>query len=230
MQNKLTKQELIDIIQWDVKTWGKALPFWEEKASLNSGMTALAVGERGGGLSLWLAKKGIKVTCTDYNDFPDSTEKLHQDYKVSDLISYKSNTDVTDLKQFSDETFDIVVFKSVIGALAEKEKQRQALKEIYRVLKPGGQLIFAENLKGSKLHVKLRKRFVRWNTYWRYLNLKTDMDLFDDFAQKEFKTSGFYATFGRTEKQRNFLAFFDRLIMWKIPKLWRYVLFGVLIK
>ena len=193
-------------------------------------MTVLAIGEREGGLSMWLAKKGLKVTCSDYNDFPETTEKMHQEYGVSDNITYNRGVDVTDLSRYPDNSFDLVVFKSVIGVLSKKERQKIALNEMHRVLKPGGTLIFAENLIGTKLHVWLRKKFIRWNTYWRYLHLKDDMDLFADFSQKTFKTAGFLANFGRSEGQRSFLAFWDRLNLWWIPKKWRYVLFGVLVK
>mgnify|MGYP002621168652 CR=1 FL=1 len=228
--SNLTKKELHDIIQWDVKTWSKCLKFWEQNTRIEEGMKALAIGEREGGLSLWLAMKGLKVDCTDYRDFPDTTKSMHVEYGVQANISYQEGVDVTDLSRYPEHSFDIVVFKSVIGALTEKERQKKALNEIYRVLKPGGSLIFAENLKGTKLHVKLRKKFIRWNTYWRYLDLKKDQDLFEKYAKKTFKTAGFLANFGRSEGQRSFLAFWDKLNLWWIPKSWRYVLFGVLEK
>lgn len=226
----LTKKELYDIIQWDVKTWGKCLKFWEQNAKIEAGMNALAIGEREGGLSMWLAKKGLNVTCTDFRDFPQTTKKMHQKYGVDGKITYQEGVDVTDLSRYPDNSFDLVVFKSVIGALTEKVRQKTALNEIHRVLKPGGSLIFAENLKGTQLHVKLRKKFIRWDTYWRYLDLKNDMDLFEKYTDKTFKTTGFMANFGRSEGQRSFLAFWDKLNLWWIPKSWRYVLFGVLVK
>ncbi|UKN03311.1 class I SAM-dependent methyltransferase [Paracrocinitomix mangrovi] len=230
MPSNLSKKELHDIIQWDVKTWSRALNFWEQNADLSAGKTVLAIGEREGGLSLWLAQKGLKVTCTDYNDFPSTTEKMHQDYGVSDLIEYHNKVDVTDLSRYPDNHFDFVVFKSVIGVLSEKDRQQKALDEIYRVLKDGGSLIFAENLKATKLHGWLRKKFIRWNHYWRYLHLKDDMDLFSKFQKRIYKTEGFLSNFGRSEKQRSLLAGFDKSVKWMTPKSWRYVLMGVLTK
>ncbi|MBD3638445.1 MAG: class I SAM-dependent methyltransferase [Crocinitomicaceae bacterium] len=230
MPSKLSKKELNDIIQWDVKTWSKALDFWEKYITLKPGMSVLTIGEREGGLSLWLAQKGLEVTCTDYKEFPDTTASMHNEYGVSANIKCESGVDVTDLSRYSDEQFDVVVFKSVIGALSEKERQQQAINEIRRVLKPGGSLLFAENLIGTRLHVALRKRFIRWNTYWRYLHVKKDMDLFEGFSKKFFETKGFAANFGRSEAQRRFLATIDGVVVWLLPKSWRYVLFGVLIK
>ena len=230
MQSKLSKKELQDIIQWDVKTWSKALEYWEKYAELKPGMKVLAIGEREGGLSLWLAQKGLKVSCTDYNDFPDTTTNMHKAYGVSDQIEYHHKVDATNLSRYSDEQFDIVVFKSVIGVLSEKDRQKTAIEEMRRVLKTGGKLIFAENLKGTKLHVWLRKKFIKWNSYWRYLILKKDMDLFDGYSKKQFKTTGFIAAFGRSEAQRKFLGYLDNLITWMLPSSWRYVLIGVLTK
>jgi ubiquinone/menaquinone biosynthesis C-methylase UbiE len=228
--SKLSRSQLLDIVQWDVKTWSRTLKFWEKHLDFHTGLSVLAIGEREGGLSLWLAKKGLKVNCTDYNAFPESTQKMHLENNVQELISYDQGVDVTDLSRYKEGQFDIVVFKSVIGVLSEKERQKQALDEMRRVLKPGGTLIFAENLLGTRLHVLLRKKFIRWNSYWRYLNLKDDQDLFMDFSVKKFKTTGFTANFGRSEKQRSFLATMDAAVLWVIPKRWRYVLFGVLVK
>ncbi|MEX1000583.1 MAG: class I SAM-dependent methyltransferase [Crocinitomicaceae bacterium] len=230
MQSKLSKKELNDIIQWDVKTWSKALPFWEEHADLQPGKKVLAIGEREGGLSLWLAKKGLEVYCTDYNEFPEHTKQMHQKYGVQDQIAYHQPVDATNLSKYPDNHFDIVVFKSVIGALSEKSRQAKAIEEMHRVLKEGGQLLFAENMVGSALHVRLRKKFVKWDKYWRYLRYKEDQDLFDKFSEKNFTTKGFLANFGRSERQRSVLGNIDKALIWGIPRSWRYVLIGVLTK
>lgn len=230
MQNKLSKKELNDIIQWDIKTWSRALSFWEKNAVLSEGKTVLAIGEREGGLSLWLAKKGLRVVCTDYNEFPETTEKIHQQSGFSDLISYENGVDVTDLSRFHGKQFDFVIFKSVLGALTQKERQLKAMKEMHGVLKPDGQLLFAENMIGTRFHRYLRKKFIRWDTYWRYLRFKQDKDLFKDFRTTKLKTTGFMASLGRSENQRSVLAFFDKGILWAIPYSWRYILFGVLTK
>ena len=52
MQNH--KEILKDIVQWDIKTWAKALPFWENNVAIKKEMKALAIGEREGGMSLWV--------------------------------------------------------------------------------------------------------------------------------------------------------------------------------
>ena len=228
MQNQ--KEFFKDVIQWDIKTWSKALPFWEKNFTIKKEMKALAIGEREGGMSLWLALKGVNVTCTDYNDFPKETSQLHKRYKVNEKIAYEKGVDVTDLSMYSANSFDIVVFKSVLGALSKKERQQKAFDEMKRVLKPGGAILFAENSKGSKLHAALRKIFIKWNSYWRYLDYKRDQDLFAGFSSAKLTTKGFSATFGRSEKQRKVLATFDSVIHPILPSSLNYVIFGVLTK
>jgi ubiquinone/menaquinone biosynthesis C-methylase UbiE len=228
MQNH--KEFFKDIIQWDIKTWSKALPFWEKNFAIKKDMRALAIGERGGGISLWLALKGVNIKCTDYNDFPEETSQLHKRYKVNEKISYEKDVEVTNLSLYPENSFDIVVFKSVLGALSKKEKQQKAFDEMRRVLKPGGAILFAENSKGSKLHASLRKKFTKWSSYWRYLDYKKDQDLFIGFSSVKLTTNGFSATFGRSEKQRKVLAKFDSVIQPILPPSFNYVIFGVLTK
>lgn len=169
MQSKLSQKEINDIIQWDIKNWSNVLPFWEEHFDFKPESKVLALGEREGGLSLYFSKKGCEVICSDYNPMPDSTKKKHSNYGVSGKISYKQ----IDMKhiELPDCSQDVIVFKSVIGALGNKEDQKKALNEIYRVLKPGGIFLFAENMEGSFVHKFLRKRFVSWGERWCYINL-----------------------------------------------------------
>lgn len=223
------KTELSDIIQWDVKTWSKCLDFWGNPERFKN-KRVLAIGEREGGLSLYFAKCGAEVVCTDFNEFPEATKAMHQKYGVQDHITYQEGVDATDLSRYANESFDIVVFKSVIGALSTKERQSQAINEMYRLLKVGGELLFAENLMGTKLHGWLRKKFIRWDSYWRYLHLKKDQDLFAEFSEKHQKSVGVFALFGRSEQQRKFLAGLDKGIAWMVPKSWKYVLIGRMIK
>lgn len=215
-----------DVFQWDIRTWSPAADLW--KPYLGSNGLALAIGEREGGLSLWLAKHGYTVQCTDLREFPDETRKLHDRHGVSDRITY-AHQDVTSLT-YDDAKFDMVMFKSVIGALSTKENQQKAIHEMHRVLKPGGVLLFAENLEGTMLHRSLRKRFVRWDSYWRYLKYRKDLDLFADFSKVEYRYYGCLASFGRSEKARSRMAALDSGMEFIIPRSWRYVLAGACVK
>lgn len=225
---------LKDIFQWEVRSWSRALPLWSRHLPEHRPIRALGIGEREGGLSLWLASLGIDVTCTDIGPLPSATEILHQQHGVQERITYgKANALAL---PYADGTFDIVFFKSVIGALSTKEAQRQAIHEMHRVLKPattdkpGGVLLFAENLHGTALHRWLRKRYVKWNSYWRYLDPVTDRDLFAPFAKLDDATTGLWANLGRTESQRDLLARVDGLLAPLVTARQRTIWYGAAIK
>jgi SAM-dependent methyltransferase len=214
-----------DIIEWDCANWGRCLGFWEEAAPLTPGARALAIGERNGGLSLWLASHGLHVHCTDLNGPGPKARETHQRFGVSDSVQYES-ANVLSLPYF-DGSMDVVVFKSVLGALREYPAQRQAMREVLRVLKPGGVLYMAENLRASAVHRLARKRFVVWATYWRYIALDEIEELFTGFHILRSRSYGFLGTFGRTEAQRGLLGKADRLISACVPSRWRYIVFVV---
>ncbi len=219
---------LRDVFQWDVRSWSRALPLWEKYLDDPSGKTALALGERDGGLSFWFAQQGYQVYCTDLNGPSDQAKALHERHGLSSRITYEAQ-DATALR-LPDNYVEIVVFKSVIGALSTKDRQQQAVNEMWRVLKPGGVLLFAENLTGTAMHQALRKRFVKWDNYWRYLRVPDDLDLFHAFERVELRTTGFLANLGRSEAQRDLLARIDALIEPLVPDHKRCILLGAAVK
>lgn len=219
---------LKDIFQWEVRSWSRALPLWRAHLPAHRPARALGIGEREGGLSLWLAWEGLDVVCTDLGTFPPATSALHQRYGVDGSVAY-STADATALP-FPDAEFDVVIFKSVIGALGTKVRQAQAVREMHRVLRPGGVLLFAENLHGSPLHAWLRKRFVAWHSYWHYPDPIADRDLFAPFDQLKERTTGAVANLGRTEGQRDLLARLDACLLPLVPVRYRTIWFGAAIK
>lgn len=219
---------LRDVLQWEVRSWSRALPLWQKHLPITRPLRALGIGEREGGLSLWMAAQGMDVVCSDLRPFPPATKALHERYGVQGSITY-AEEDATALS-FPDHSFDVVFFKSVIGALGSKEKQALAIAEMHRVLKPGGVLLFAENLHGSLLHSWLRKRFVAWEHYWRYLDAEDDKDLFQDFAQLDDATTGLVANLGRSETQRDLLSRVDALLQPLVPKSQRTIWYGAALK
>lgn len=219
-----TPEVIRDMVQWDTHNWYKTLLFWEKHAELHPGMKALGIGEREGGLSLWLALRGLHVTCTDYNSFPPATQALHQKYGVSHLITYR-NEDATKLR-LEDGVFDVVVIKSVLGALSSKERQQQAIDEFYRVLKPGGVLLLAENTKATAFHAAVRKRFAPWSSYWRYLSLKGDMDLFQKFGEHRTAAFGFWGFLGKGRLEP-LTRLADTLTEPLVPRTWKYIMAGM---
>ncbi len=220
--------EKLDIFQWDVRNWSRALPLWSSHLIHPPGSMALAIGERDGGLSLMLAEAGYRTSCTDVHPPSVRAHELHRTHGVDELVEYEVQ-DTTALTYDADR-FDVVIFKSVIGALGTKDRQRQALLEMLRVLKPGGVLLFAENLSATMFHRWLRTRFVAWNSYWRYLSFPEDLDLFKGYERLEIKTCGFTANLGRTEHQRDLLASVDAFLAPIVPSTWRYIAYGAAFK
>lgn len=216
--------------QWEVRSWSRALPLWTAAlAHLPAGpRTALALGERDGGLSLYLAHQGIRTICSDLHGPTDAARALHRLHGVQALVDHEAIDALAIPKP--DASFDVVIFKSMIGALGSKERQQQAIREMHRVLKPGGVLLFAENLSGTAVHRWLRKRFVAWDAYWRYLDVRRDRDLFAPFVRMDDRTTGLLANLGRTERQRDLLARIDGLMAPLVPSNWRTIWFGAAFK
>src|SRR5262249_13301914 len=127
--------------------------------------------------------------------------------------------------------FDLIVFKSLlggVGARGRKELQSKAVMEIYRALKKGGELFFAENLVGSPFHIHLRRLFVRWGRPWRYVSIAEIQEFMAAFSTLQYCTLGFSAAFGRSETLRGFLGLLDSAVLSRVvPNSWRYIIVGV---
>lgn len=220
--------EIKDIIQWDLKTWSRSLYYWDKQVDWKNVNSCLEIGGREGGLSLWLALKGKKVICSDLYDVKSLAEKLHIKHKVTSLVSYQS-IDATNIPY--ENAFDVIVFKSIlasVGANNDIEKQKKVFQGAYKALKPGGYLLFAENLVASPVHRFLRKKFTEWGSSCRYITIKEVEDFLVDYSGVEIKTTGVLATLGRNEKQRNALSTMDNIVFNKIsPKNWHYVTYGI---
>jgi len=232
ISNMSIKKELIkDIIQWDIKSWSKALLYWEKNIDWDKVHNGLELGGREGGLSLWLASKGKQIICSDLKDVKSTAEKLHIYHNVSSLIYYQ-DIDATNIPY--ENHFDIIMFKSIIGGIGKNDNleiQKKVFKEIHKALKPGGKLLFAENLIASSLHQQLRSQFVNWGSSWRYLTVN-ELDRFlVGFSTVNIHTTGILSALGRNEFQRSFLYYLDEFIFNKIcPNNWKYISYGIAVK
>lgn len=222
-----SKKFLVDCVAWDVTNWAKALRFWEKNVDLeNKNYQCLELGGRRGGLALWLAMKGNNVICSDLENPEEEAATIHQEYKCSSRIHYEA-IDATNIPY--QNHFDIIVFKSILGGISRDGNghlNQVVLDQIYKALKPGGRLLFAENLKGSKLHQSMRKGLVRWGASWNYLDIKQIPLLFKKFYTLEYQTAGFLGTFGRSESQRTILGTIDTLIFDRFSDRLKYIAFG----
>ena len=219
------------ILQWDVNSWSKAFHFWETQIEFNQISNALELGGREGGLSLWLALNQKHVVCSDLLNTQKTASALHQKYNVSEFVHYQ---DIDASKIPYENHFDLIVFKSIIGGIGRNNNsqiQQQVFQQIHRALKPGGKLLFAENLIASPLHQAFRKRFVKWGDSWRYVSLDELKLFLKDFSSVQIKSNGVLATFGRSENQRKFLSHLDNFLFNPIfPNSWKYIGYGVAVK
>ncbi len=232
MDKKPLTEELVnDIVLWDINSWSKAVYFWENKIDFSNKQKGLELGSKRGGLSLYLALKGINTICSDYIDCELTAKPLHDKHNVNTFISYEV---INALDIPYENHFDVIAFKSILGGIGRNDNLdniRTTISQIYKALKPGGVLIFAENLAASPIHMFLRKRFTNWSDYWRYVTPNELSQLLGDFSKFELKTTGVIAVFGTNEKLRNYLSYMDDLILNRITNdKYKYISYGYAIK
>lgn len=218
-----------DIVEWDVVSWAKAVSFWRRHtAGSLAGARVLEVGARDGGLTHWLIHEGASVVSSDLHAPTALARRRHVEYLDAQRVEHVA-LDATNLE--FDREFDVVVFKSVLGSIAGavgEQGPRDAIDGMHRALKPGGLLLFAENLESSPAHLLLRRRMVAWGAKWHYLSLGEMHELLGGFDRVDFSTAGFLGTLGRSEAQRRWLSKTDSLLLdWTVPRRWNYLIFGV---
>lgn len=90
--------------------WSRALGVWQRFPLRGAGqLKALAVGEREGGLSLWLASSGCRVHCTDLHGPSQEARTLHAKHGIQAPVVYEAQ-DIIALS-YPDGTFDVVVLE-----------------------------------------------------------------------------------------------------------------------
>jgi len=221
-----------EIFTWDVRTWSKALPTWEGGLGSSAPLTCLEIGAGPGGPSLWLALKGHTVVCSNRQDTEQMAAPLHEKYSVREAIEYR-DIDATDIPY--ENHFDIIIFKSVlggIGAAGGLELQQAAMQQMLKALKPGGRLLFAENLRATPVHRLARAIAYRIRrSSWRFMTLRELERMLGGFARHEVHTTGALGVFGTTEQRRRTLGALDDAFASRLtPKRWRYVAYGVATK
>lgn len=217
------------IFEWDVDNWSRALRLWESilPSTASDGATALEVGSRRGGIALYLAHKGYHVVCSDVDNPADVARPIHQAAGVASRIEYTA-ANVTAMS-FADASFDVVAFKSVLGAVGRGGNTQliaAAIAEMHRVLKPGGVLLFAENLAAGRMQMFLRRRFTSWAADWNYLTPQSMKEHFAAFEVTHFETFGVLANWGRTEFHRRLLHPIDLMLSPLTPKTQHYIGYG----
>jgi SAM-dependent methyltransferase len=223
-----------DIFGWDIRNWSRALELWERQLKdLPPSADCLEIGTaNNGGLALWLSIMGHKTTCLNLVDSFDAVRSVHQQYDLPSQPEYHVQN-AFDLD--AEEAYDVIAFKSLLGGMASASKSedhalerlRPFFARLHKALKPGGVILFADNLRGSWLHQVTRNHFVQWAKGWHYLKAGSLESLFDDFDEVHHESGGFLGCMGRTEGQRNALARLDQALFEPLmPRSWHYFAYG----
>lgn len=229
----MKKPTIEDYFEWDVNTWSRAINCWSECIKLypiKSDSIALEIGGRSGGLSLYLANEfSIKTICSDLFNPDNFAKNFHSKFGVENLITYEEQNCLN--LSYADCTFDFIIFKSVIGALGTCENQKIAISEMYRCLKPGGILLFAENGKSTIVHNLLRKKFNKWSAnYWYYPSIDELKFYLNNFSQVKIHSTGFISILFRNKNFKKIAEYLDVFLIKITPPNYHYVIYGFAIK
>jgi ubiquinone/menaquinone biosynthesis C-methylase UbiE len=221
-----------DFIRWDVPTWSQAIVFWDAylaRRARRPDERGLEIGGLRGGLSLYMASRhGIAMVCSDARDSRSVAQAHHAQFRVRAPISYEI-VNALDIK-FPEASFDYVLFKSVLGEIASQDKphvKRDVIRELYRVLKPGGALLFAENMQGSPLHRLLRSRLRKWGSTWGYTSIAEMQELLKPFHRVDYETAGFLSAMVPESSLKRVAFQIDRAARAFVPERHRYVIYGI---
>jgi len=97
-----------------------------------------------------------KVTGIDL--VPEMLERAKENARLSALNINFLEGSAEDLL-FSDNTFDVVISNGVFNLVVDKVK---ALSEVYRVLKPGGRFMLADQILAGELPKETKARIENW--------------------------------------------------------------------
>jgi 2-polyprenyl-3-methyl-5-hydroxy-6-metoxy-1,4-benzoquinol methylase len=223
---------LKDSFGWDVVNWSRSALLWSKELPADlSGLKALEVGcgDRSGGLSLWLASQGAIVTASADVDYSADMNRFLDRYTLSGSVDFEL-IDVGAIPYT--EQFDVVCMKSVLGGIGpgrHLDDQQAALNSIAASLKPGGKVLFVENMEATKFHMALRQRWGAARNQWHYYNFDQLEKLIAGAGLKssQLGSTGFFGTLGRSEFQKRVLGWIDGVICPLLPRSWHYIGYGV---
>ena len=187
-----------DSVETDLLLWWEDfyLPIFEyvlPKMGNLEGKRVLELGTGTGGTATLLAKRGASVVGIDLLPFRLAEAQARAaEHNVVKAVNF-ALMDAMHLA-FPDDTFDFVISKSVLVFTDHK----QVAKECYRVLKPGGQAIFMENMRHHPMVWLYRKVFLKYSGKLRYFSVR-DIETvgaeFEKSEHREFHLSAVSALF-----------------------------------
>lgn len=151
LQNKIIEEFGSDITQENYKQKAERGLWESEKTMINkffkAGSSILDVGCGTGRTTIPLKKMGYRALGIDLvPEMIESAKKIVENKKMD--INYEVG-DAARLR-YKDNYFDNVIFSTNgFGQIPSEEKRQNAIKEIYRVLKPGGYFVLVAHVRVS---------------------------------------------------------------------------------
>jgi len=125
---------------------------------LNPSSNVLEVGSGSGGPALFLVETaGCRITGLDINEFGiNNANELAKHRRLEDRAHFQ-RADVSEPLPFDSNVFDAIISND---SMCHIPKRLQVLKEWFRVLKPGGQMLFTDAMviTGLLSHEEIAKR------------------------------------------------------------------------
>jgi ubiquinone biosynthesis O-methyltransferase len=135
------------------------------------GKKLLDVGCGDGAMALELARKGATVTALDADPSMIAAARLRAENETTHIQFVEGDAERL---PFDDATFDVVVAVTVLCFVPDAER---AVKQIARVLKPGGRLVIGELGRWSLWAAQRRMRGWLGHPVWRTVTFRTAADL-----------------------------------------------------
>tara|TARA_Y100000996_G_scaffold148886_1_gene114661 strand:+ start:3900 stop:4586 length:687 start_codon:yes stop_codon:yes gene_type:complete len=212
---------------WDSFNWTRGLEFIDKnKSSSFLNKTVLEIGGKNADMSVWAAKSGGNVICSDIIKEHDLRLK-EKDLMKKYFIVYEN---INALNIPYKNKFDFVLFKSVLGGIGRKghhEKHYRVINEIYKSLKKGGELLFIENMQGSFIHEIIRNKYGAGRNDWLYPSYENFISYSKRFHKIKYKTFGIISVNGTNNKQQLYRLFINANLEKILSKKSRYIFAGV---
>ena len=127
---------------------------------INSGEQVLDIG-CGAGVDTILASMmtGPTGSVIGVDIVPEMLQRAETNLRMTDLKNVNLKKTTGDKLPFPEDTFEVVISNGVINLIPDKES---ALTEVFRVLKPGGRLMVADQVASGNVQKDIKSRLALW--------------------------------------------------------------------
>ena len=139
-----------------------------------------------------IPNKNIEYTVVDFSE--DQLSQLKKYIEINNINANLLKAEVNNLHQIQDNTFDYGLFIATLHCIETKEKRKQALEELYRVLKPEAKAIITVWDSDDKRFSHIKNKgdiYMAWNhdnsAHMRYYYLYKKDELKDLIKEAGFK-------------------------------------------